>query len=332
MASRRTVIRPVRVLALVATVFVGLVLLPATSGTAAAPPTAAEARRQAAALQHKMEKATEEFDMARVLLARSQVREKALRRQAAAQRVKVTAYEAEVAEFAASAYRGGRIDMVTSLLSSGSPQIFLDQMSTLDNLSRTQRAQLTRLIAAKRVLDAQQKSINKAITEQRQNQATLQTRKAAIGKDLAKWSLLDAQLTPRASRGVRAPIGAIYTGPATGNARKALDMAYAQMGKPYQWGADGPNSYDCSGLTQVAWRAGGVSLPHSSRMQYSSVPRKVARGSLQPGDLVFFGAPISHVAIFVSGDTAIGAPTTGDVVRYQSISRMGKPYAGAVRP
>jgi cell wall-associated NlpC family hydrolase len=103
------------------------------------------------------------------------------------------------------------------------------------------------------------------------------------------------------------------------------------MGKPYQYGAAGPSSFDCSGLTMYSWAAAGVSLPHSSSMQSHS-GRQVSRTDLQPGDLVFFGSPISHVGIFVSGDTIIGAPTTGDVVRYQSISGMGMPYAGAVRP
>lgn len=339
MLSRRARLRPARLLILATAAMVGLVVVPATTqatpvpaAPSAAPPTAAEARKQHAALRHKMEKATEEFNMATVLLARGQKQEKILRAQAAAQQKKVNAYQTEVAEFAASAYRGGRINMVTSLLQSGSPQVFLDQMSTLDSLSRTQRAQLNQLIAAKRTLDQQQAKIAAAMKAQRQNQQTIKTRRAAIEKDLKAWAALDAKLNPRASRSDR--YGGVYNGPATGNARVALQAAYDQMGKPYQWGGAGPNSFDCSGLTMWAWGKAGVSLPHSSRMQYAG-GRKVARANLQPGDLVFFaypGSPISHVAIFVSGDTAIGAPTTGDVVRYQSISRMGKSYVGATRP
>lgn len=336
MPSRRARLRPVRLSVFASLAMVGLVLVPATSQATPVPaaasavaPTAAEAKKQHAALRHKMEQATEEYNMANVLLARSQKAAKVLTAQASAQQAKVKIFETEVAEFAASAYRGGRVDMVTSLLESGSPQNFLDQMSTLDNLSRTQRAQLDRLIAAKRTLDQQKAKIAAAMKSQRENQQTIKTRRAAIEKDLKAWKALDEKLNPRPANSGN--YGGTYTGPATGNARVALQAAYDQMGKPYRWGGAGPNSFDCSGLTMWAWGKAGVSLPHSSRMQYSG-GRKVARDSLQPGDLVFFGSPISHVAIFVSGDTAIGAPTTGDVVRYQSISRMGKPYAGATRP
>ncbi len=337
MVSRRIFARPVQVLALATVAVVGLIVVPATSGLAAptapaapaAPaPTAAEARKTHAALAAKMAKATEDYNTAGVMMTRGKAQEKALRSQAATQQAKVKVYEDDVAEFAASAYRGGRIDVVTSLLQSGSPQNFLDQVSTLDRLSRAQRDQLNRLMAAKRALDLQQKKITASVAAQRLNQQTIKTRRAAIEKDLKAWAALDAKLNPRSSGGA---VGGSYTGPATGNARTALSAAHAQLGKPYVWAADGPDTFDCSGLTLYVWGKAGVSLPHSSRMQYAG-GRKVARADLQPGDLVFFGSPISHVGIFVSGDTIIGAPQTGDVVKFQSISRMGKGYAGATRP
>ncbi len=320
-----------RLIALAAAVCLSLGLLPAGSGAAALTPSAAEARRQAASLQQRMEKATEDYDLATVLVARSQQREKSLRAGLAAQQARLAAYGKQVGEFAAATYRSGRIGVVNSLLGTGSPQEFLDQMSTLDNLSRTQRAQLNRLVAARRTLDRQYQQIKGELAAQRRQQQTLRSSKTGIERDLAKWAVLNGQLNPRASRSGRPPIGATYTGAATGNARTALKVAAAQLGKPYVWGAAGPESFDCSGLTMYAWRAAGVSLPHSSRLQYNSGPH-VARAALQPGDLVFFGSPISHVGIFVSGDTIIGAPTAGDVVKYQSISGMGKPYAGAIRP
>lgn len=114
------------------------------------------------------------------------------------------------------------------------------------------------------------------------------------------------------------------------NARVAavLEFACAQLGKPYQWAADGPGSYDCSGFTMASWAAGGVSLPHSSRMQYSN-GAKVDRASLQAGDLVFFYSPISHVGIYLGDGYMIAAPSTGSVVKVQ---KMYSPYSGAVRP
>jgi len=332
--SRRIRIGPAQLLALATVSAVSLVLLPAASraatpvpaAPAAAAPSAAEAKKMHADLLHKMGNATEEYDMAGVLLARSQKQEKVLRGQAAAQQKRVKIYDAEVAEFAASAYRGGRMDMVTSLLQSGSPQIFLDQMSTLDNLSRTQRAQLNRLIAAKRTLDQQQAKIAAAMKSQRVNQQTIKTRRAAIEKDLKAWKALDEKLNPRSR--YSGSYGGTYSGPASGNARVALQAAYNELGKPYSWGAEGPGAYDCSGLTMYAWGKAGVELPHSSRMQFSS-GRKVSRASLQPGDLVFAGTPIHHVGMYVGNGNMIHAPQAGDVVR---VAPLMSNFVGAVRP
>lgn len=113
------------------------------------------------------------------------------------------------------------------------------------------------------------------------------------------------------------------------SAGKAVETARAQIGKPYEWGAGGPGSFDCSGLTAYAWSSAGVSLPHSSRAQYSSLPH-VSRSQLQPGDLVFFGSPIHHVGIYEGGGTMINAPETGENVRRDSIGRSD--YVGAARP
>ncbi len=113
------------------------------------------------------------------------------------------------------------------------------------------------------------------------------------------------------------------------SAGKAVATARAQIGKPYEWGAAGPGSFDCSGLTMYAWESAGVSLPHSSRAQYASLPH-IARSQLQPGDLVFFGSPIHHMGIYEGGGIMINAPETGEFVRRDSIARAD--YAGAARP
>ena len=102
-----------------------------------------------------------------------------------------------------------------------------------------------------------------------------------------------------------------------------------QLGKPYSWGAAGPDSYDCSGL--VAWAYGqmGVSLPHYTGAQWNvGVP--VSRSDLQPGDLVFFDG-IGHVGIYVGGGQFIHAPHTGDVVKISSLDEYGLSYDGARR-
>jgi cell wall-associated NlpC family hydrolase len=110
----------------------------------------------------------------------------------------------------------------------------------------------------------------------------------------------------------------------------AVQAATAQLGKPYEWGGAGPDSFDCSGLTMWAWRAGGVGLSHSAAAQYSETAH-VSLADIQPGDLVFYGSPISHVGIYVGGGQMINAPHTGDVVRYASIDHGGMPV-GIGRP
>jgi cell wall-associated NlpC family hydrolase len=115
----------------------------------------------------------------------------------------------------------------------------------------------------------------------------------------------------------------------------AIAAARAQLGKPYQWGATGPNSFDCSGLTGWAYGHAGVGLPRTSREQWFAGPHP-GLGYLQPGDLLFWApdtsnaATIHHVAIYIGGDKMIAAPHTGADVAIQSVYLTG--YIGAVRP
>ncbi|MFF2224561.1 NlpC/P60 family protein [Streptomyces globisporus] len=128
------------------------------------------------------------------------------------------------------------------------------------------------------------------------------------------------------------------TGPGSGSgagsgyaakAEKVLAFARAQIGKPYVWGATGPSSYDCSGLTQAAWREAGVTLPRTTWDQVK-VGTRVATSDLQPGDLVFFYDDISHVGIYKGDGMMIHAPKPGANVREESIYYM--PIYGSVRP
>jgi cell wall-associated NlpC family hydrolase len=96
--------------------------------------------------------------------------------------------------------------------------------------------------------------------------------------------------------------------------KAVLEFACGQIGDPYVWAAEGPGSWDCSGLTMQAWRRAGVSIPHSSRMQ-ATYGDRVLLADLRPGDLVFFHRPISHVGIYLGGGMMVHAPRTGDVVK-----------------
>ena len=111
-------------------------------------------------------------------------------------------------------------------------------------------------------------------------------------------------------------------GGGSGAARAAVQTALAQVGDPYVWGAGGPNAFDCSGLTQYAYAAAGISLPHSSRMQ-SQMGTAVTRAQLQPGDLLFYYSPVSHVSMYIGNGQMVHASTSGVPVKVVSIDSMG---------
>jgi nucleoid-associated protein YgaU len=102
----------------------------------------------------------------------------------------------------------------------------------------------------------------------------------------------------------------------TTGAAAAVAYAKAQIGKPYRYGADGPSSYDCSGLTMTAWLHGGVQLPHNAAMQYRATQR-IGRASLAPGDLIFRYQGISHVSLYIGGGKQVSATYTGSTVKVQ---------------
>src|SRR3954453_22457451 len=104
-------------------------------------------------------------------------------------------------------------------------------------------------------------------------------------------------------------------------AQAAVNTALAQLGDRYAWAGAGPNSFDCSGLTQFAYQAAGISLPHSSRAQ-STMGAPVSQGALQPGDLVFFYSPVSHVGIYIGNGQVVHAPSAGDVVKITDLAHM----------
>ncbi|MEX5635233.1 C40 family peptidase, partial [Parafrankia sp. FMc2] len=110
---------------------------------------------------------------------------------------------------------------------------------------------------------------------------------------------------------------------------RAVQEAHAQLGKPYVWGGEGPNSFDCSGLTQWVWGKAGVGIPHYTGDQWTA-GRRVSRAELIPGDLVFFGADLYHVGLYIGGGQMIHAPRTGEVIRIEDV--WWSSFQGGVRP
>jgi cell wall-associated NlpC family hydrolase len=246
-------------------------------------------------------------------------------------------YRQQIDAFALSSFEGGNLDQFNALLGSGSPQDFLDQMSALELLASDQRVVLDQLLA---VVD------NTASAQGDADAAAARARSAAEAAELAAQDLdarkreaeirieeaerLLEQLSPqqrsdRAGSGVAGPNGPVS---GSGAGVEALNAAIGMLGKPYQWGAEGPGSFDCSGLTSWAFSAAGITLPRSSSQQ-ARVGQAVSRDDIRAGDLVFFYSPVSHVGIAVDNDTMINAPQTGDVVKYSSIS--GREFTGARR-
>ncbi|HEX2240023.1 MAG TPA: NlpC/P60 family protein [Actinomycetota bacterium] len=198
-----------------------------------------------------------------------------------------------------------------------------DQSLLDDKLVLLERAEADAL-AKERRLGALREEIEGKVAEQRDEIAELNAAIERIERQRAE------RLAAAAAAATTAPvdIGEIARR-ANPSARVAVEAALSQLGKPYQWGAAGPDSYDCSGLTMWAWAHAGVSLPHNSGAQYAATPR-VARSDWQPGDLLFFGSPIHHVGMYIGDGQMVEAPYTGSQVRIVSASRTD--YVGAGRP
>jgi peptidoglycan DL-endopeptidase CwlO len=170
-------------------------------------------------------------------------------------------------------------------------------------------------------LTAQEKARLAAIEKQKQEEAA---RQAA---ELAQQAAAE-QAAQQDSGAGSSSTGTSSTSPSTDSsyatkAEKALAFARAQIGKPYVWGATGPDSYDCSGLTQAAWKAAGVSLPRTTYDQVNA-GTTVSLADAQPGDLVFFYADVSHVGIYIGNGMMIHAPKPGAYVREESIFYDGE--------
>jgi cell wall-associated NlpC family hydrolase len=330
-------------------------------------PRTVEARKQLDRLNTEVSLAAEHYDQAQIALDTA-------RREAARAQARVQAKEAAVragqrglGEMVAAAYRsGGGADPVLQLLTSATPQTFLDRAGTIDAVSRHRTAQLRGLRAARRALRSEQDlaaekvkaadaiaadmertrvRIEKAVAKQQDLVRRLETADArrerlareaaqrraaqlAAARERARQAARAEAARRAALRASRGSARSLYAGPASGHAAEAVAEAYRQLGKPYQWAAAGPDSFDCSGLTMWAWARAGVSLPHSSRAQFD-MGSHVSSNELQPGDLVFFGSPIHHVGIYVGNGDMINAPQTGDVVRIAPAMRDD--YVGAVR-
>lgn len=315
--------------------------LAAGLGTArAAPkPTASQVRAQVNSLQARADQLGEQYDQASKQLAAARGRLAEVSREVARAQARYSSSRRKLAQVAAAGYENSGQLSIGGLLVSGDPASALGQASLLTQLAGNRNVQAAQLLAdAGRLASAQQRQqrATYTITALR---SQLGSKKATLAKTLASSQAVLDSLTAQdqaavAAKGVGAggTTSAVYTGPTATQAQKAVAFAYAQLNKPYVWGAAGPGSYDCSGLVQAAWAAAGVSIPRVTYDQWADLPH-VSASSLQPGDLLFYNGQ-GHVSMYVGDGYIIDAPRTG--LNVQKIPMNTDWYAstfeGAVRP
>jgi peptidoglycan DL-endopeptidase CwlO len=247
--------------------------------------------------------------------------------------------QATVAQTAAAAFEDSGATSVAGVLTSGDPSVVLQQGSLLMELSGNQNAQTKQLLADASELAEAEQQMQRTETGVAALKARLTAQKNSLGGLLATEKATLASLTvPQQQTVASNSIGAggtttaTYTGSTSTQAEQAVAFAYAQLGKPYQWGASGPGSFDCSGLAQAAWAAAGVSIPRDTYEQWAALPH-IAASAIQPGDLLYYDG-IGHVAIYVGDGYIIDAPQTGlDVEKIpMDTPWYASTFVGAARP
>ncbi|MGW0791665.1 NlpC/P60 family protein [Streptomyces sp. NPDC002911] len=311
----------------------------ALEGAAQADPqlTTAQVEAEVDRLYHDAEVATEKYNGVKERTAASERSLDTLRDEAARRTERLNTARDALGSYATAQYRSAGIDPAVRLALSSDPDEYLERASYEDRASDRQAGALNgvrRQISDIAQLRARAQDELAVLTSRR---AELKKHKDAVRTKLADARKLLATLTAgqraayaRSADATHGGSAVPRGGVAAPNARaaQAVAFAYGALGKPYVWGATGPASFDCSGLTQAAWRDAGVSLPRTTYTQINT-GRRVSRSELAPGDLVFFYPGVTHVGLYIGGGRMIHAPRPGAPVRIAPISEM--PFAGATR-
>ncbi|MBT2410233.1 C40 family peptidase [Streptomyces sp. ISL-12] len=243
---------------------------------------------------------------------------------------------------ASAQYRSGGIDPSVQLFLSADPDDYLDKASTLDQLSAQQVDALKEIQDKQRDLAQQREEATEKLKDLSATRTELSNKKKEVqGKLSAAQKLLNsltaaekAELDAEEQRATRSSEREVLSGStasASGRAGAAFSAAQSKIGSPYVYGATGPSSYDCSGLTSWAYAQAGVSIPRTSEAQSQIGTRITSQSDLQVGDLVFFFNDLHHVGLYAGNGQVLHAPRTGTVVRYESMSTIGGPFMWGVR-
>ncbi|MFF6993697.1 NlpC/P60 family protein [Streptomyces sp. NPDC008313] len=314
-------------------------------GTAHAEPplSPAQVRARVDALYQQAEVATEKYNGAKEKADTAEKHLDSLRDEAARRTERLNDTRDTLGSLAAAQYREGGIDPAVRLVLSADPDRFLEGAAVAERAGSRQAAAVSRVRGQLRGIEQLRGTARVELSALKSRQAELRRHRRTVNGKLGEARRLLSGLTDgqrarlgdggagRASRDTgRGPVPSATATATAPNARAAAAVAYAyeKLGSPYVWGATGPDAFDCSGLSQAAYRSAGVSLPRTTYAQIGA-GRRVSRSELAPGDLVFFYSGISHVGIYVGGGRMIHAPNPSAPVRLAPVDEM--PFAGATR-
>ncbi|MFJ1585529.1 NlpC/P60 family protein [Streptomyces sp. NPDC088197] len=327
-------------------------LLSESASAAPAKPSITEVKAQIDQLNQDAEVATQHFDAAKEKTDNQRAKANQLLEQVAQKTAKMNETRRVLGQYATAQYRDGGLDQTTQLLLTDDPQKFFDQSHMMDRISTTQeqaletfkvqqeqasiqRAQATKslneLTSAQNKLAAAKKNVQTklAAAQKLLNSLNAQERaKLAAMRPTAPTNTAGSSNSSNSSNSTASNVSYTYNGPASGRAAAAIQFAMSQRGKPYGSGRTGPDAYDCSGLTQAAYRAAGISIGRTTWDQVKD-GTAVSQSDLRPGDLVFFYSSISHVGMYIGNGQIVHAPHSGAVVEVAPMSWM--PFAAARR-
>ena len=312
---------------------------------ASAAPTIAQIQRQVNDLRDEAASKYEAANAVKYQISKLQSQLNTLKQGEAAANAKATALQTEISKLAIENYKSGGLGNGLELMLSRDPAKYLSDASMLDVLAQRYSTKLRQLKTYKQGLQSSQLVVADRTAQLQAAQKNLEKQVAAANAALAKATKLLSSLKAEERAKLAAAddaeqakiladskrLAALYAGGSTRGAI-ALRFALNQLGDIYVWGGAGPTRWDCSGLTMRAFGAAGVSLPHSAAVQYN-YGKSIPRAALAPGDLVFFGRPISHVAIYMGKGKMVQAPRPGKRVEVADFGNsLGrKPYVGAKR-
>jgi peptidoglycan DL-endopeptidase CwlO len=310
----------------------------ATGAGAAPQPSVSQVQAKINQLTSQFDKVSEQLDQASQQLSAAQTKLSAVRVRLNNANTQFQAAQANVAATAAAAFEDTGATSIAGVLTSGDPSVVLQQGSLLMELSGNRSAQTKQLLTDASQLAGVEQEMSRTEAGIAGLKRQLSDHKTSLGKlidtqkaTLASLTVPQQQTVQTNSIGAGGTTSATYTGTTSTQGGKAVAFAYAQLGKPYQWGATGPGSYDCSGLAQAAWAAAGVTIPRTTYEQWAALPH-ISTSALEPGDLLYFDG-IGHVAIYVGGGDIIDAPQTGmDVQKIPLAGWYKSTLVGAARP